>query len=207
MTKLCIFSYYISVFLLSILLKEKDREKDRPGIKDHIRKIYEANVHLSEMITLAADHIQSSLKNQIKESVNTRHLLKQIISSITHLNYGQFIFEGDFPVLFTNKLKLQRIFELLLLSLAENNNEDEEIIIGVTGKTLFYEFYISYNSRLQVPDFKKIFIFPKDSVPTKKQPSKIGLNVIKMLVEEQCGKLELVKKTGEKNTVSFEWMK
>ena len=91
-----------------------------------------------------------------------------------------------------------------------NSNKNPEITIGATEKTDFYEFFVRDNGMgIAREDNEKIFkLFEVTSNETQADSSTgVGLNLLKILVEEQGGKIWVESIVGEGSTFFFEWRK
>ena len=194
-----------SVFILSIL---KEEEKLEPETKEFVEQVYEANINFSDMITLAADHIQESMKEEKTELVDTDEMIREIIAGISSRLPVSFITEGQFPKMRTKKHKLRQAVEALLQDVAVHAGTDNKnITVGVQEKNHFYEFYVCYPRDMKMPDYKRTFLTRDKPVKVNNHESHIYLNTAKMLVQEQWGKLTTPPPTDNKSMIKFEWLK
>ena len=99
----------------------------------------------------------------------------------------------------------------LLSNAVKYNDKKEPLIeIGVTDKGNLHEFYIKDNGPgILKKDHDRIFnIFEITENKTARDSSTgIGLNLLKVLVEEQGGRIWVNSISGEGSIFYFEWVK
>jgi len=158
------------------------------------------------MINLVAEYSRESIKEQQIELVDTKELIMDIVKSIDSKKY--FDTEGDFPRINTKKKKLHHVLELLLnIMTAQKHQKKDHVVLGVRNKGLFYEFYLKYNKSFTIPDLHKTFFTSDTYHKINDHNSNIHLNALKLLVEEQSGKISISQFSADQNAISFEWMK
>ena len=91
-----------------------------------------------------------------------------------------------------------------------NNKTNPIIEIGVTETEMFYTFFVKDNGQgISKKDHDRIFkLFETtDNKSTKDSSTGVGLNLLKVLVEEQGGKIWVESEPGQGSTFYFEWRK
>lgn|GEM_PF-3229409 len=192
-----------AVFLLSIL-KDDERLKKIDDLGEYVQNIYQSNIHISDMITLIADYIRSSLEEQQVEMVDTKDMISQLLNEDEYKTAIKCRFDGVFPIMRTKKFKLQHVFKALIEQFKEN--EGDSIVFGVNEKNNHYEFSARYNVH-NINDYKKTFILTDKPYRMDNHETNINLNTLKLLVEEQWGKIWIVLNENEECTTYFEWRK
>jgi len=192
-----------AVFLLSIL-KDDERLKKIDDLGEYVQNIYQSNIHISDMITLIADYIRGSLEQQQVEMVDTKEMINQLLNGEEYKTAIKCRFDGVFPIMRTKKFKLQHVFKALIEQFKEN--EGDNIVFGVNEKNNHYEFSVRYNVH-NINDYKKTFVLTEKPYRMDNHETNINLNTLKLLVEEQWGKIWIVLNEGEECTTYFEWRK
>lgn len=120
--------------------------------------------------------------------------------------------DRQLPTLVTKKLKLQQVFQNLLSNAIKYIDKPQGYIhIGYEEEGDFYKFYVRDNGPgIASEDSRKIFgLFATtdNRSATGESSTGIGLNIMKVNVEEQGGKVtfESVKDVG--STFYFQWLK
>jgi signal transduction histidine kinase len=119
--------------------------------------------------------------------------------------------EGKLPNLVTRKFKLHQVFQNLLSNSIKFNDKSEgNILVGCSEKVDHYEFYVKDNgSGLNKDDYKRIFNLHEttNKSSTRESSTGIGLNIVKVLVEEQGGQINVESIPGQGSTFYFQWLK
>jgi two-component system sensor histidine kinase/response regulator len=194
--------------MLSIMNEEKDIS-DNNKLKEYIELLFLAANHLSEMITSILDYSKKSIDEQAVEEVD----IHEMVSQISHLLFPpgniSVSINGTLPTLQTRKLKLQQVFQNLLSNAIKYNDKEKGIIeVGFEPRDDFFEFYIKDNGPgIAQEDEERIFrLFQTTSNTSSKDSSTgVGLNILKMLIEEQGGKIWVHSEPGNGSTFYFTW--
>jgi two-component system, sensor histidine kinase and response regulator len=200
-----------SVIMLSTMLKKNEIISNNAELLGLVDMIAVSSTRLSEMIKSILEYSKTSLAQQVIEEVDVRQLVTEIVQALILPEKFQVSVLASLPVMETRKIKLQQVFQNLFSnSVKYNDKELPTIEIGATDKGNFYEFYIKDNGPgISKQDQSRIFNLFET---TKNQSSGdsstgIGLNVLKVLVEEQGGKIWVSSEPGEGSTFFFEWTK
>jgi light-regulated signal transduction histidine kinase (bacteriophytochrome) len=145
-----------------------------------------------------------------KEKVDVKELIHNIIDLICPPQHIRIEFPGNLPVLNTEKIKLHEVFQNLLSNGIKYNDKEMGVVkIGFEEKEKHYEFSVTDNGVGIRPEHQqKIFgIFqtlqPKDKI----ESTGIGLTIVKKIVEEQDGTIQIQSEFGKGSTFRFSWMK
>ncbi|NNM15682.1 MAG: PAS domain-containing protein, partial [Bacteroidia bacterium] len=142
------------------------------------------------------------------DEVDVNKLVDEILEMLGFGNDVRIEIMQDLPVLLTDKVKLQQVFQNLISNAVKYNNKQiKTIAINAIEHGKFYKFSIQDNGPGIDEKFHgKIFeIFqtlnPRDTI----ESTGIGLTIVKKLVEEEGGKVSLESKAQEGATFSFTW--
>jgi len=146
-------------------------------------------------------------KGEVK-TVNINKLLLEITDSISLDSGTKINIANNFPVLTTEKIKIQQVFSNLLSNAIKYGKKKDSIInIGFTQKGNFYEFYVEDNGPGIEPEYHdKIFvIFQTLYARDQFESTGIGLSIVKKIVNEQNGDIWVESKLGQGSKFIFTW--
>lgn len=195
---------------LLAMIREEECIQQSPEIKEQMSTVLSAANHLTEMIAAILDYARQNETNGITEMVDVNSLISDIARLLFPPPNIHIVAEGSLPVMMANRLKLQRIFQNLISNAIKYNDKpDGWIVIGVTDRDEFYEFYVKDNGPgMQQRDTDRVFrLFERLDDHAKEEGSGIGLNIFKMLVEEQGGKVWAESQPGQGSVFYFLWRK
>jgi two-component system sensor histidine kinase/response regulator len=197
---------------LSLLeMKNEDDVVPRDEIQEYVGHAKSAAFHLSEMINSLLEYSRKNVAQQTVEDVDVQELVEQIALLIFPPKHISIEIKGPLPVLRTPKIKLHQIFQNLLSNAIKYNDKPEGIIeIGCLDRGRSVEFYVKDNGPgISSDEHEAIFrLFRTTSnVAQAESSTGVGLFILKMLVEEQGGKVWVESEIGKGSTFYFEWMK
>jgi two-component system sensor histidine kinase/response regulator len=173
--------------------------------------IYMASNHLSEMINAILEYSKQSFAQQTLEEVDVFELVNQIAFLLFPPPYIKITASENLPVIVTKKIKLQQVFQNLLSNAIKYNNKPNGLIeVDAVEQENLYVFSIKDNGPgIARNDANRIFrLFETGANKSNKDSSTgVGLNILKVLVEEQGGKIWVESVEGEGSTFYFEWRK
>ena len=116
------------------------------------------------------------------------------------------------PVLNTRKIKIIQVFQNLISNAIKYNDKENGVIdIGYNDNGGdYYEFYVKDNGQGIAKEYKdKIFTLSRTANNKSLQDSStgFGLNIAKLIVEEQGGTIWFDSVDGQGTTFYFEWKK
>ncbi len=200
-----------SIIMLLDLCSKNESLADNPELQSQIEIACQVSNQLSDMINSILDYSRATLASQVEEEVHTFELVNEIAFMINHQQKITFNISESMPVIKTNKTKLQQVFQNLIGNAVKYNDKDKVLIeIGVSNKPDFYEFYVKDNGPgIAAQDNKRIFkLFEiAGNAAGTDNSTGVGLNLLKMLVEEQGGKIWVESVEGVGSTFFFEWRK
>jgi signal transduction histidine kinase len=199
------------VISLLEMLKEEEKVMAVEELTEYMPLLVDATNHLSNMITSILEYSRQSDMQQSDEAVNVQELVEQIAYLLFPPKHMHISIEGTLPTIKTKKLKLQQVFQNLISNAIKyNDKETGEIKVSYENDGGFYKFNISDNGPgIASTDTERIFHLFETSANRSSHESStgIGLNIMKMLVEEQGGKITVESEPGKGSTFSFQWRK
>jgi signal transduction histidine kinase len=200
-----------SIITIISALKRNPVVNDDEEISERLDLVYLASQHLSEMISSILEYSKQSLDQQKIEEVDVYELVNQIVFLLFPPPNIKIKIAGDMPVLKTRKLKLQQVFQNLISNAIKYLDKQEGLIeIGVNYQTDMFEFFVRDNGPgIAKEDIARIFnLFQTtDNKSNADSSTGIGLNILKVLVEEQGGRIWVDTELGIGSTFYFEWKK
>ena len=195
---------------LSILETEKEIT-DNPELAEFVHLSYERSLHLSDMVNSILEYSRMSLSQQQIDTVDTRNLVEQIIKLMFPPAHIRIAVAGEMPVFKTKRIKILEVFQNLISNAIKYNNKKQGYIeIGCTDKGDYYEFYVKDNGQgIREEDKYKVFeLMNTGHSKTQRETSTgFGLSIVKLIIEEQGGKIWVDSVPGEGSTFYFEWKK
>lgn len=199
----------IVLMVNTILYELETIERERLGEKLNI--VENASMHLASMIDSILDYSKKSYDEQRKEEVDMNELIKDIFKLLFPPTHITLSVKDTLPVLYTRKLKLQQVFQNLISNAIKyNDKENGSIEIAAEETDRHIIFSVADNGAGMTEEEKwDIFnLFSKGNKISERESSTgVGLNVMKMIVEEQGGKMWVDTTPGEGSTFFFEWLK
>jgi two-component system sensor histidine kinase/response regulator len=186
------------------------RPVEQPELAGYLTDLKEAGYHLSTMISTILTYSRQSIDQQASEQVCVGQLLSQMVHLLFPPKHIQFNIAEPMPVLTTKKIKLQQVFQNLLSNAIKYNDKAQgQIDIGYTDKGNFIEFFVRDNGPGMTNEQQsQLFrLFQPAGHSERESSTGVGLNILKMLVEEQGGALRVHTAPGAGCTVQFDWRK
>lgn len=192
---------------LLLLMKEEEEIIKSTFLTEYTDMAINATSQLADMITAILDYSREHQFRHVEEDVDVSELLHQQIKLLFSPAHFRIEIEEGLPVIHTSRQKLQQVFQNLLTNAIKYNDKAVgEICIGGRPDGDFYEFFVKDNGPgIEEKDNERIFrLFEKVDNEDDKGTG-IGLNILKLLVETQGGKVWVESKPGEGSTFYFQW--
>jgi len=200
-----------AIITILSLLERDERLVNQSDLRNNIEMLSQSANHLSDMITAILDYSKKSVREQSVEEVDVYELVLQITYLLFPPNNINIQIVTPMPVLQTRKLKLMQVFQNLVSNAIKYNDKETGIIdVGCTEREEFYEFFVRDNGPgISRTDQERIFyLFEVTKNKAKNESSTgVGLNIMKMLVEEQGGKLWVDTNETNGSCFYFQWRK
>ncbi len=184
---------------------------DREDLESRMQLMSRASMHLTQMVDSMLDYARKSYEQQSRELVDIEELVKDTARLLFPPEHINIHIEGPLPTVVTRKLKLQQVFQNLVGNAIKYNDKKQGAIeIGCTDQEDRYLFYVKDNGPgLQEKDREALFMLFRTGTAVARGESStgIGLNLLKMIVAEQGGKIWAESEPGTGSTFYFEWLK
>lgn len=193
-----------------MLMKEDEQMAEAPHLMEYLNLAIKASSHLAGMITSILDYSKHHQLEQTVEEVDVNALVNELAHLLFPPPHIHIAVETQLPVLYTNKLQLQQVFQNLLTNAIKYNDKQEgHIAVGCAEKEGHYEFYVKDNGPgIEQRDNERIFkLFEVVDRGNEEKGTGIGLNIMKLLVESQGGKVWVDSRPGEGSIFYFQWRK
>lgn len=200
------------IALLSVLREDKTVQESA-RTRQYVAHLDKAALHLSEMVSGILAYSRQSQEEQAEEVVDVAMLVKDIWQLLFPPEHISLQIEGSLPVFPTKKLKLMQVFQNLLSNAIKYMDKEEGIVrVGCREKDYFYEFFVSDNGQgmdeAHQEEILGLFKRGNTTVAVNGEESTgVGLNILKVLVEEQGGAIQIQSRKGQGATVFFDWKK
>jgi two-component system, sensor histidine kinase and response regulator len=197
------------VISLLSFLQEDERVNHEPDLQETTGMIMKASQHLSYMISSILDYSRQADWTQTTEEVNVYQLVKEIARLLFPPAHILITPAPDLPVLRTRKLKLQQVLQNLISNAIKYNDKPEgRITISAVAEGGFYRFSVTDNGPgIAEEDQERVFrLFETtENSSSGESATGIGLNITKMFVEEQGGRLWVESTPGTGSSFYFLW--
>lgn len=198
-----------SVITMLSIIKKHPAIAAVPQVQENLDMVYMASCHLSEMIGSILEYSRQSLSQQTIEEVDTKILASEVAFLLFPPRNIKIVINDDLPVLKTRKLKLQQVLQNLLSNAIKYMNKPEGVIeVKAEEKESHYLFSVKDNGPgIAKHDRDLIFqLFQvTDNVSNNDSSTGIGLNILKLIIEEQGGSIWVDSEPGAGSTFYFEW--
>lgn len=193
------------------LMKDDERINASEELSEYMKLMIDASTHLTGMIGSILEYSRKSDVDQTDEQVDTHDLVKQIAHLLFPPKNISISIDGQLPEFRTKKFKLQQVFQNLMSNAIKYNDKSEgKIVVGCEDDGEFYKFYVKDNGPgIAKDDRLRIFNLFETSSSTSSGESStgVGLNIMKVLVEEQGGKITVDSVPGAGSIFYFQWSK
>lgn len=200
--------------LITLLSMVEYTNESRPltqnELADYLGDLKSAGYHLSTMISSILEYSRQSIDQQTREEVAVGDLLSETARRLFPPKHIKIRITEPMPVLHTRKLKLQQVFQNLLSNAIKYNDKPQgQIDVSCHDKGDFVEFAIHDNGPGMTDEQQtRLFkLFQASGHSQRESSTGVGLNIIKMLVEEQGGSVRVTTAAGAGSTVAFDWRK
>lgn len=193
------------------IIKQDPRIGEFEELKSYLDLMSDASAHLKGMISSILDYSRKNEGDQAAESVNVYEMVTQLVQLLFPPRHITISVQRALPTIVTHKFKLQQIFQNLISNAIKYCDKEEgRIAISHVDDGEFIRFYVKDNGPgIKEEDQRRIFnLFETaDNKSSGDDSTGVGLNITKMLVEEQGGKLGVESTPGEGSNFYFQWSK
>lgn len=200
-----------SVVIMLSVLKKHPVVVQHPDLQDTLDMVYLSSTNMADMIERILRYSRQTYTEQPVEDVDTFELVNQVIFLLFPPPHINIQVQENMPVVKARKQKLQQVFQNLLSNAIKYNDKPQGIVeVSFIEKEECYVFSVKDNGPgISQEDQLKVFklFHVAENKSTSESSTGVGLNIIKLLVEEQGGKIWVDSKPGEGSTFHFEWRK
>lgn len=166
---------------------------------------------VQRMANLIEDILEYSRIGRVKtdiKPVNVQHLLAEVIEEVALPDGFHILIGPDMPVIKTERIRLKQVFANLIGNAVNHHNRpDGQIVVTVARTDGGFAFSVADNGPGIAPEYhRKIFEMFQTLQPcaTLKNTG-IGLALVKKIVENQGGQIELLSAAGQGAKFIFTW--
>jgi len=193
------------------IMRDDERIRADEQLKAYMKLMLDASTHLTDMIGSILEYSRQGNTATVLEEVDVQELVEQLAHLLFPPGHIHIVIDRPLPVMHTQKFKLQQVFQNLMSNAIKYNDKPEgEIHIGFSDEGDFYRFYVRDNGPgIGERDKDRIFSLfeTTDNKSSRESSTGVGLNILKVLVEEQGGTISVESVKGVGSTFYFDWRK
>lgn len=193
------------------IIKQDPRIEEIDELKSYLDLMSDASTHLKGMIGSILEYSRKTDREQVVETVNVYEMVTQLAQLLFPPPHITISVQRSLPTIVTHKFKLQQVFQNLISNAIKYNDKPQgQITVGHTDDGEFIKFYVKDNGPgIKEEDQQQVFkLFETGGNKTHRDDSTgVGLNITKMLVEEQGGKIGVESELGQGSCFYFQWSK
>jgi signal transduction histidine kinase len=195
---------------LAEFIHEELGDTTAPVVREMLGLMQSRTERMQQMIDGILHYSRMSSNCGEKEPVDCKVLINNIIDLLSPEKEMRFEFPDVLPVIECEKIKLQEVFQNLVLN-SIKHNDNQQVNIKLTCQDIgnSYLFSITDNGKgIKSEHQEKIFGFFQTLIPKdKSEGTGLGLTIVKKIVEQQGGEVRVKSELGKGSTFSFTWTK
>ena len=195
---------------LSEWIEEDIGENMSDDVKNHMGLLRGRVRRMELLINGILDYSRAGRMRTREESVDSRHIIEEIVNSLAIPKHFRVVVQGDFPVFKTERLAFEQVVTNYISNAVKYNNNPEPVItIGCTESDVEYTFCVSDNGQGIDKEFHdKVFvIFQTLQSRDKVESTGVGLAIVKKIVEDKGGRVWVESSLGHGAYFYFSWPK
>jgi len=195
---------------LTTFIEEELESQPNEKINEFLDLLKSRTGRMQNLIIAILEYSKLSTTKSPKEDVHVGDLLDNIVDMISPPEHFKIIRTGEFPVLFTERIKLQQVLQNLISNGIKYNDKPEGVIeISSKANGSYYHFCVKDNGKgIKKEYHEKIFgVFQTLESKDKTDSTGIGLTIVKKLIEQQGGNIKVESDLGSGSSFSFSWPK
>ncbi|GAB5557904.1 MAG: hypothetical protein SchgKO_21170 [Schleiferiaceae bacterium] len=142
------------------------------------------------------------------ETIDVNEFLKELVEILRTDKSQIFNLPSDFPTLQTERIALEQVFSNFISNgIKYNDKEIPQIDLGWSREGRYYRFSVKDNGPGIEPEYHdKIFkIFQTLQARDKVESTGVGLAIVKKIIEEKGGRIQVQSELGKGTEFSFTW--
>lgn len=190
--------------LSELLIIEYKDKLDAEG-RIMLTAIKQRAVHMEKLIDSILHYSRIGSVEIKKETVDVHQLLREVINHLEVPSAFSIDIEGDFPVLYIEKMPLFQVFQNLIQNSIKYNDKPEgHISIGVTREKGQFKFNVSDNGK-GIPEehYEGVFHVFRTLNPGSQNSTGIGLSIVRKIINMYGGKIWIKSKVEKYTTFYF----
>ena len=195
---------------LSEWIEEDIGEHMSDDVKSHMGLLRGRVRRMELLINGILDYSRAGRMRTREESVDSRHIIEEIVNSLAIPKHFRVAVQGDFPVFKTERLAFEQVVTNYISNAVKYNNNPEPVItIACTESDVEYTFCVSDNGQGIDKEFHdKVFvIFQTLQSRDKVESTGVGLAIVKKIVEDKGGRVWVESSLGHGASFYFSWPK
>ncbi len=195
---------------LATFLEEEIGENPKEEVVDLLTMMKGRTVRLQGLVDGILHYSRMGNSNYTREKIDTKELINSIIDLLAPPSNIRFEISDHLPEVVGERIKLHEVFQNLISNGIKYNDKEEGVIkLDHQEFPTHFEFSVSDNGMgIKAEHFEKIFgifqtLVPKDKV----ESTGIGLTIVKKIIEQQNGSIDIASEYGKGTTFRFRWNK
>jgi light-regulated signal transduction histidine kinase (bacteriophytochrome) len=156
------------------------------------------------------DYSKANKTAKSEEKVDTRELLEEVLFNLAPPETFRITISNNMPEIYTDRIRLQQVFlNLISNAVKYHHSGNGNIHVGYSDQGEFCRFFVADDGPGIEPAYhEKIFvIFQKLHARDEVESTGVGLAIVKKIVEDMGGHIELKSDAGAGATFYFTWPK
>ena len=187
-------------------LNEDNRDQLDESGKKYLDLLQTKVQHMEQLVEGILAYSKAGIENSNLELINVDHLLQETIELISPPQNISIELQENLPEIYAEGVKLRQVFQNLITNAIKYNDKEKGIIyISYSQDELYWYFSVADNGiGIEKKFFDKIFEVFQTLHPTDRFDSTgIGLSIVKKIVEQHKGTIEVESQPGVGSTFSF----
>ncbi len=179
---------------LSSWIQEEIEEDNKEAAINNLQTLKGRVARMENLINGILEYSKLNKSRQMAENLHTAEIINECVSLLQPPRNFRINVQGDQPVVFGEKIKLQQIFLNLISNAIKYNDKEEGFIrISSSERSEFWEFSVTDNGPgIEEQYFEKIFvIFQTLQARDTFESTGVGLAIVKKIVEDQGGSIRI----------------
>ena len=187
-------------------------EEDLPDVEPDVQRNLELMrgrvLRMENLINGILEYARIGRKKLPQTTFSTSQLVSEIIDSLSPAPNVQIKVSHDLPEVTSERILLQQVFSNLISNAIKYNDKpNPEVRISASPVPAGYEFRVSDNGP-GIPEeyHQKVFgIFQTMEARDTRESTGIGLAIVKKIIDEKGGSIQILSKANEGSTFVFTW--
>jgi PAS domain S-box-containing protein len=181
-----------------------------PAVKTHLEKLRNQVDRMESLIDDLLVYARVGQKTEQRSLVNTAELIEELTKLLAPPKGFSVIYEQELPVFETVQPPLEQVFRNLIANSIKHHDRSEgKIEISCTSENQFFRFTVTDDGPgIPLDSHGKVFMmFHKIGTEEGSSGTGIGLALVKRIVENHGGLVEIDPTPGRGTSMTFTWPK